>query len=249
MRALRILLIFVVIFGGLFVAADRAAVYFAEDEVAGRIQSSQGVNTTPEVSIKGFPFLTQVVGGSLDEVDISLDGVTATADGHAVRVTEVKANLRDVRMDSSFSSATASSATGSAHISYADLMKSAPQGTTVGYAGPERAAKGQVKLSGTLTDVLEAANIPVPGAVAALLGGEELTVYSTVSLENGNTVRLSAEDLPKLPVPGLDEQVKGLVDYDLKLAGLPASIKLDRVTATATGLQFSGTGTNVSLAG
>ncbi|MDX3853261.1 DUF2993 domain-containing protein [Streptomyces sp. AK02-01A] len=249
MRALRILLILVIVFGGLFVAADRAAVYFAEGQVADKIKSSQGLSTDPKVSIKGFPFLTQILGSSLDEVDISLDGVSASADGHNVEVTDVQAELKDVTINSSFSSATAARANGSAHISYADLAKSAPKGATVGYAGAERAAKGQVKLSGSLTDVLEGAGIEVPDTVRALLNGQNVTAYSTVSLESGNTVRLRAESLPQLAVPGLNDQVRDVVNYDLKIDGIPSTIKLDKVVAAEDGLRFSGTGTNISVAG
>lgn len=54
MRALRVLLIVIVIFGGLFVAADRVAVNLAEDMAADKIRSSQGLGKTPEVAIKGF---------------------------------------------------------------------------------------------------------------------------------------------------------------------------------------------------
>ncbi|GAA1159019.1 DUF2993 domain-containing protein [Streptomyces hebeiensis] len=249
MRALRILLILVVILGGLFTAADRAAVYFVEGEIADRVKSSQGLSSTPEVSIKGFPFLTQVLATSLDEVDISLDGVSASADGHAVQVTEVKAELRDVKFNSSFSAATAARATGSARISYADLAKSAPKGSTIGYAGAERAAKGQVKLTGRLADVLEGAGVSVPDPVKALLGDKTASAYSTVSLVNGDTVRLRSADLPTVPIPGLEDQIRDAVDYDLKIDGLPSTIKLDQVTATEDGLRFSGAGTNVSLAG
>ncbi|MEV7868831.1 DUF2993 domain-containing protein [Streptomyces sp. NPDC088124] len=249
MRALRTLLILVVVFGGLFVAADRVAVSFAEDQVASRIRSGAGLASDPEVSINGFPFLTQVVGTSLDDVRIGLDGVSASADGHAVRVTEVKAELKDVKFDSSFSTATAASATGSAQISYADLSGSAPQGATVGYAGAERAAKGQVKLSGPMGEVLDGAGITVPGPFKGLLDGKTLTAYSAVSLVNGDTVRLKAASLPELYVPGAEEQMREVVDYDLKIDGLPSTIKLDKVTATEAGLSFSGTGTDVSLSG
>nr|WSZ96756.1 DUF2993 domain-containing protein [Streptomyces sp. NBC_00857] len=249
MRALRILLILVVVFGGLFVAADRGAVYFAEGQVAERIKSSQGLSSDPQVSIKGFPFLTQVLNSSLDQVDISIDGVSASADGHDVQVTEVKAELKDVKIDSSFSSATAARATGAAHISYGDLAKSAPPGSTIGYAGPERAAEGQVKLSGPLADVLDGAGIDVPQPVKALLGDRDVSMYSTVSIENGNTVRLRAKTLPTLPIPGLTDQIRDVVDYDLKIDGIPSTIKLDQVTATQDGLRFSGAGTNISLAG
>ncbi|WP_405615992.1 DUF2993 domain-containing protein [Streptomyces sp. NBC_01511] len=246
MRALRILLIFVVIFGGLFVAVDRAAVYFAESEVASKIKSSQGLSSEPEVSVKGFPFLTQVVGAKLDEIEISVGGITATAEGRAIEVTEVKAELRDVRVSNSFSSAVAGSVRGSALISYADLTKSAPKGATVGFAGAERAAKGQVKVSGPLDDLLAGAGIDVPDALKGLVK-DDFTTYSTVTLEDGDKVRLRADELPSLPVPGVEDKLKKAVDYDLAIDGLPSTIKLDKVTATEDGLRFSGTGTDLDL--
>lgn len=246
MRALRILLIFVVILGGLFVAVDRAAVYFAESEAASKIKSTQGLSSEPKVSIKGFPFLTQVAGSSLDEIEVSIGGITATTEGRQVEVTEVKGKLRDVEVNSSFSSAVARSAEGSALISYEDLTKSAPKGATVGYAGAERAAKGQVKVSGPLGDLVEGAGIDVPAAFEGLLT-DDFTTYSTVSLEDGDKVRLRAEDLPELPVPGVDDKLKDAVDYDLTIDGLPSTIKLDKATATEDGLRFSGTGQNVDL--
>ncbi|WP_187283131.1 DUF2993 domain-containing protein [Streptomyces sp. t39] len=249
MRALRILLIIGVILGGLFVAADRLAVGFAESEAADKIRSSQGLDSTPEVSIHGFPFLTQVIGKELDEVDVSLGGITATAGGRQVNVTEVRADLRDVRIDSSFSSATAGTADGSARISYTDLTAAAPKGATVAYAGPERAAKGQVKVTGPLVEVLEGAGIEVPGTVKALIGDRQVSTYSTVSLQEGTTVRLKAETLPKLPVPGFDDRLRKAVDYDLKIDGLPSSITLDTVEVTDAGLRFTGTGKDVALTG
>lgn len=72
MRALRILLIIAVVLGGIFVLVDRLAVNFAEGEVADRLKSTENLSTTPDVSINGFPFLTQIAGGSLDEVRIGI---------------------------------------------------------------------------------------------------------------------------------------------------------------------------------
>ena len=82
MRALRILVIVAVILGGLFVIADRVAVGFAEDEAAEQLKTSEGLAKTPDVSIKGFPFLTQVASGELDEVapPLALAAVLAGAD-------------------------------------------------------------------------------------------------------------------------------------------------------------------------
>ncbi|CAM5227389.1 hypothetical protein SVIOM74S_03023 [Streptomyces violarus] len=95
MRALRILLITVVILGGLFVAADRLAVHFAEGEVADRLKSRENLSTTPDVSINGFPFLTQVAGGELDDVEVGIDGYeAATADGSEQPVDDLRRTSR-----------------------------------------------------------------------------------------------------------------------------------------------------------
>ncbi|MGP9020053.1 LmeA family phospholipid-binding protein [Streptomyces sp. BR1] len=249
MRALRIWLIVAVVLGGLFVAADRIAVNVVESKVADRIKSSQGLNATPDVSITGFPFLTQALGKEFDEVDVRLGGVTATADGHSVNVTEVKAKLHDVKVNSGYSSATVVRADGSARISYADLAKAAPKGATVSYAGAERAAKGQIQVGGQLTDLLDGAGVQVPPSLRLLLAGRTVSTYSTVTIEGGSTVRVRSEGLPKLPVPGFDEKLRKAVDYDLQIAGMPRGIKLDKVEASKDGLLFTGTGTNVSLAG
>ncbi|MFG2723141.1 DUF2993 domain-containing protein [Streptomyces sp. NPDC048416] len=249
MRALRILLIIVIVLGGIFVAADRIAVNIAESKAADKIRNSQHLGSTPDVDIKGFPFLTQVLGRELDEVDVSLSGVTATAGGHSVNVTEVTAELYAVRIDSSFSSVVAGRADGAANISYADLSKAAPKGATVGYAGAERAAKGQVKVTGPLTDLLEGQGVTLPASIKAMLQGQKVTAYSTVALNGSGAVQLRAESLPTLPVPGFDQRLRKAVDYDLKIDGMPASIKLDKVVAGESGLRFSGRGTEVHLAG
>ncbi|MGV9312789.1 LmeA family phospholipid-binding protein [Streptomyces sp. NPDC003691] len=247
MRALRISLITAVVFGGLFVAADRVAVNMAESEVADRVRASQGLAGTPDVAIKGFPFLTQVFSKELDGVDVSLKGVTATADGRPVSITEVRAELSDVKINSDFSSAVAGTADGSGRVSYSDLSRAAPQGATVGYAGPERAAKGQVKVTGSLLDLLKNAGKD-PGRFESLLK-RDVTVYSSVELREGGTLRLKAEALPGLAVPGLEGMLRDVLDYELKLDGLPKPVTLDRVTAEEGGLKFSGTGKGVSLVG
>ncbi|MFF4837215.1 DUF2993 domain-containing protein [Streptomyces sp. NPDC001315] len=84
MRALRVLLIVVVILGVLFVVVDRVAVHFAEGEAADKLKTTEGLANTPDVSIDGFPFLTQVAGGELDDVEVGIkDYDAATATGTA----------------------------------------------------------------------------------------------------------------------------------------------------------------------
>ncbi|MEU1308977.1 DUF2993 domain-containing protein [Streptomyces cinnamoneus] len=232
MRAIRTLLIVAVILGALFVAADRAAVYYAEDQAAEKIRSSQGLSGTPDVSIKGFPFLTQVASSRLDEVDVKLDGVTAGAGDRSVKVSSFDAQLHDVRIDSSFSSAVAGRATGTAHLSYEELTKAAGDpNVSVANAGQ---GPNQVK---------------VTGKVSVMGQPVERSVISTVTVVDGTTIRVRAEEVPTQGIPSLEKKIREKTDFDRQIAGLPKGIKLDKVVATPTGVDITLTGTDVNLAG
>ncbi|MDN3297398.1 DUF2993 domain-containing protein [Streptomyces ficellus] len=230
MRALRILLITVVVLGGLFTIADRLAVNYAESEAADRIRASQGLAGSADVSIRGFPFLTQVLGKELDQVDVTLTGVEASAGGRAVRVGDMSAELHHVQLRNNFSQAVAASATGTARISYADLGRASGEDVTLAHGG-----NGKVKVTGSV-------DIPVLGPVTR-------SVLSTVSVVDGDTIRVRADKVPGEGIPGLEERIRERTDFDRQVGGLPAGMKLQKVQATATGLAVTVTGTDVVLAG
>ncbi|PRH77264.1 DUF2993 domain-containing protein [Streptomyces solincola] len=230
MRALRILLITAVILGGLFVAADRLAVNYAEGEVADRIKASRGLSSTPEVSIEGFPFLTQVAGRELDQVDIALTGAEASAGGRSVRITEMDASLRDVRIEGNFDRAIAATATGTARISYGDLGAASQEDVTLAYGD-----NGKVKLTGSI-------EVPVLGKVSE-------SVLSTVSVVDGDTLRVRADKVPGDAIPGVEEKIRERTDFDRTISGLPEGLVLQKAEATTDGLKITLTGKDVSLAG
>ncbi|MEU5423488.1 DUF2993 domain-containing protein [Streptomyces sp. NPDC001407] len=235
MRALRITLIIAIVLGALFVGADRVAVYFAENQAAEKIRNSQNLSGTPDVSIKGFPFLTQIASSSLDEVDVKLDGVTAGSGDKTVRVTGFDAKLQDVKINSSFTSAVADRATGTAHISYADLTKAVNDpAVTVGYGGTNAAGKSRVK---------------VTGKVSVMGQSMERSVESTVSISGGDTISVRAESIPAEGFPGLEQLIRQKIDFDRKISGLPRGLKLDSVVATGDGVDVRLTGAHVNLAG
>ncbi|PWI45788.1 DUF2993 domain-containing protein [Streptomyces sp. ICBB 8177] len=234
-RGIRILVVVVVVLGGLFVAADRIAVSYAQSKIADRIQSARGLSSKPDVSIKGFPFLTQVAGRDLNEVTATANdfqaeqGTSASGDGR-LRVDKLTVDLHDVRIDSSFSSAVADTATGTALISYADLQQGAPDGVTVSYGGD-----GQVKVSGSVT---------LPGLGQTV----RRSVVSSIQVTGGNTVQLHARSIPGAgTIPGLDQLVRDRIDFARTLSGLPAGITLSGVRATQDGVVVSLTGQHVSL--
>ncbi|WP_432097296.1 LmeA family phospholipid-binding protein [Streptomyces sp. bgisy100] len=234
MRALRILLIVAVVLGGLFVAADRLAVGMAESEAADKIKSSEGLTETPDVSIKGFPFLTQALSRELDEVDVTMNGVTASSAGRSLRISRLTAELRDVKLNDSFSSAVADSATGSAHLGYDDLSQASSEGVAVSYGGRDQAGKSQVKVT---------AGVSILGRTV------KRSVLSTVSVTGDDTIRLHADDIPGAGIPGLENLVRGKIDFDRKIDGLPEGMKLDKVVTTQDGVDVSVVGRQVELAG
>lgn len=229
MRALRILLIISVILGGIFVAADRIAVNMAESEAADRITFQQGTAGSTEVSIKGFPFLTQVAGKELEEVGITLTGIEANAAGRRVRISEMSADLFQVRLGEGYSSATAARAEGTARISYADLTEASEDGVTVAYG-----QNGKVRVTGSV-EIL----------------GRTITrsVVSTVSLVDGDTIRVRADKVPGEGIPGLEGAIRKKTDFDRRIGGLPAGLKLEKVEAKPDGVVITVTGKDIELAG
>lgn len=236
MRALRILLILVVIFGALFIAADRIAVHFAESEAADRAQRTQGLTSKPKVDIKGFPFLTQVLSKKLDDVEVTANGIEATGTGgQTLRVDRFQADLHGVRMSNGFSSAVADTATGSATLSYEDLSKAAPSGVKVTYGGSSADGKGQVKVS---------AEISTP------IGDIKRSVVSEISVTGKDSIKLTARQIPGLDsLPSeVGDLIRRRIDFTRALAGLPQGIELKSVTATPEGITVEATGTKVVLA-
>ncbi|MGP3977475.1 LmeA family phospholipid-binding protein [Streptomyces sp. 8N114] len=238
MRALRIGLVILVVLAGLFVAADRIAVNLAEDEVAKKLKSQLGSTSSgdPSVSIEGFPFLTQIAGKDLDKVTVEVEGVTATASDRQVRLSKVNMTAEDVKLSDNYGSAVADRATGTVHLSYADLSKAADDGVRVGYGGKSTSGKDQVKVTASVA-------LPLVGRAV------ERSVYSTVSVSGGDTVRLHADKVPGSKVPGVEEAIRKKIDFEREIDSLPDGLKLEKVEATKDGVDVSMAGTGVNLAG
>jgi hypothetical protein len=247
MRALRISLILLVVLGGLFVIADRVAVGFAEDEAADRIRSTEGLAATPDVSIGGFPFLTQVVGGELDDVKIGIKNYEASTGGTdaaagKIRIDDLNAEMRGVVFGSDYSSATANSATGTASISYAELLKAAKSeptevgfGITAKVVGLSDGGDGKIKVAVSVTDPISKK-------------ARTLSVLSSVTVAD-DKVKVHADSLPKLAVQLAEGRIRSITDFQQKVDQLPGGIKLDKVEAAPEGVDISVKGTGVRLVG
>jgi hypothetical protein len=242
MRALRILLIITVILGGLFVIADRIAVNLAEDEVADKLKTTENLATTPDVSIKGFPFLTQVASGELDDTEVVIKDYEAATgtNGGKIRIDDIRANFKGVAFSGDYNSATAATANGTATIAYDELLKAAKSeptqifpGVTAQVVGLSDGGNGKIKVNLKITALGQSTTYPV---------------LSTVTVD-GDTVKVHADNLPNLVVEVAEGQVRSITDFEQKIDDLPGGIQLDKVEAAENGVEVAVKGSNVELAG
>ncbi|MBV9025870.1 MAG: DUF2993 domain-containing protein [Streptomycetaceae bacterium] len=241
-RGIRILLILIVVLGGLFVAVDRLAVAYAQSQAAEKLQSMKGLTDKPSVSIKGFPFLTQVAARDLNDVTVSIDNVTAptaspgsasTGGSDLLRIARFTADLHNVRINSNFSGAVADTVTGTALISYSDLSKVASDqlspvasGVTVAYGGTGSSGQGQVKISGTV-------HLP-------FLGSEQVGGTGSVTVRGSNRVLIETPH-------GLSRLTRA-AGLSWPVSGLPTGIWLSGIQAAPDGLHISLTGSEIQFA-
>lgn len=225
-RGMRRWVIALLVVLALLTAADRISLVVAENVAASTIKSSQHLASTPSVSVKGFPFLTQLISGSYDEIDVQAHGVQVDPAGHPLRVDSVGVALRGVHLSHGFSVLQAKSAVATAMIKYADLSHTL--GTTVSYAGA-----GRLTASASVT----VAGVNLGGSVTAR---PELTSASTLSFAD-----------PKISVLGfaapdaLDQALTSIFATTISLAGLPFGLHFDAIEATQRGVVIELRGSNL----
>ncbi|MCO6008697.1 DUF2993 domain-containing protein [Actinoallomurus purpureus] len=124
---------------GLLFALDRFAAAYAESRIAGEIQK-EGFGTRPDVTIHGFPFVTQVLSRHFPHAHMTARNV---GEG-PITISRIDGDVRDVRIDSSFRKGTLGSVDGTATIGFGELAKVSDQpGLKFSAAGPDK-VKGDV---------------------------------------------------------------------------------------------------------
>src|SRR5580704_2540310 len=132
----------------LLVVLDRASLLIAERQIGSRVQSAYHLPQRPGVSVHGFPFLTQVISGQYQEIDVSIK--SASAGGvqlHDIqaRFTGVHASL-GLLLGQGSGSVTAAHATGTALLSYAQVQQRLPRGITLAADGSSLRVTGKTPL-------------------------------------------------------------------------------------------------------
>jgi hypothetical protein len=219
-------LIALVILLALLVGADRIALVVAEDQLAGRIQSSQHLSQKPGVSISGFPFLTQVAARDFPHATVDIHGLTA----NSLTITDLHADLRGVHVNGAFNGATVDSLTATAHISYSDIAKALSSqlnvdGVQVGTIQVAHAGNDQIKASYSLLGV------DVSAIVDVSLAGANTLEFKSVSFDSPLSTLVTPSNF----------------DVRYSLGALPFGMNLTRLTFTDSDVQISATGSHVNL--
>jgi hypothetical protein len=206
----------------LAVVVDRGSKYLVENTLADHVEKKESV-TGVDVTIDGFPFLTQVIQNHFDKVDVTMPRLQADTTAGSVEVEDVRVSFRDVDTSERFTRAVAASATGSGFIPYSAFDQFAP--VSVSYGGTAANGSGYLLVS------------------APSLGSQ--TVRVTPSAVDG--LRLSLDTLSTLSV-ALPRQLRSFVASAHDFAGLPGGIVIKSVDATEDGLRVALAGKEIVIA-
>lgn len=223
-KGLVIVLILVI---GLVIAADRIGLMVAQDEIAKNVASQYGLDHTPKVKIKGFPFLNQALNGKYGEIDVNVGdfsqaGVHLT--GTVVTLKGVDAPLSDAAHGDS-SHFVADTAISTATVPYADVDKEAPNGMKV-------SAKGKA--------------LQVRGPVTVL--GLSRTVTATVTVKaSGRSVRVVPETVDAGGTTVPVALVQQAFSFTMPVKGLPLNTRISDVQVLPEGLRVTTTANHVNL--
>jgi hypothetical protein len=217
-----VLLIVLVVLVGLFVAADRIALSLAEDKAASALQSSQGLRHEPDVSVEGFPFLTQLLAGKFGEIIVTANDVPVGPD-RDVTIERVTVDLHDVTVSNNYSTVHANTATADGRIGYTELsrilktpVRAGPSGRLI--ATPTVHLLGQ-DFHGTVSAIVHASSARgiTFGDPRVSVGGVRFPPVVTHALAAVFSRAISLAGLPfGVQVTGVDVTSSALV---IKLAG------------------------------
>ncbi|TDC90328.1 DUF2993 domain-containing protein [Actinomadura sp. 7K507] len=227
MRKVLVVLLVLAIVG--VIAADRIGVRVAEDRIAKEVAAQTDLTRQPDVTIHGIPFLTQVIGGEYDHIELGIGDWTQ----QGVTVTDVKVDMRGVEAPLSqvaggnTANVTARTATVSAVTPYDLIKKNAPREVQrIQPKGDDLAVDIQTSILG----------IQVNGTgILELKPTDRGIAVSPVSIES--------EGGPRIPLAALRQQLTWVV----RVPALPLGAKISQIQPTPEGVRVGATAQNVKL--
>ena len=257
MGAVRKLVIGLACLIGLAVLIDFGAAAYAEYRVSRAIRSGAGLNSDPEVTIHGFPFLDHAVDGKYDSVDLSAHGVNVDlsprdAGTAFVGQTTIEATLTGVSVpvgdliDGNVHTVPVDRVDGRIRIDATELgqafgipdleVSSAPAEKS---QRPELWTSDDIVLTGTVPVGIAADPVKVSVTAQMTLAHDELRITAT-DFYFGPGLEFTVSELDK-------PAVLGLFDRSIDTRSLPFGVLPTRVSVQNSAIVIEGTGENVTI--
>ncbi len=227
---IRRLVIFLAILLGVLALADRGLAAAAGNATARQIRIHEDLKEEPSVNFRGFPFLTQAVGGRFRAVDVTAHGV----ERNGITFSRVEAHLEGVEVNLSkalkgrVSAVPVSRGTATVTLSYGDL--SAYLATRPGNI--RIALRDGRPLVVSTFGVPGLGAVDVEGTPAVTVAGDAVRIQvsnvHTVGGERGLTTALAATAAAR-------------ASFSLSMKDLPFGIKVVSASLTGEGLIVSAT--------
>ncbi len=220
---MRKLVVAVVVVLGLLVAADRVGVAVADRVLAREIRSQLALDQTPDVGIRGIPFLTQALRGKYSDVRVTIPDV----DSGTVQNIVVDARLQGVRVPLGdvlrrrIDEVLVDRITGDLTVRYEELARAS------GISDLRIAREGDA--------------VRLTGSVRVL--GRQVGASATGRVEvSGNDIVINADravvDGAPVPEAALDAAAR-LLSFRVSPRGLPLSLQITAVNVEDGGLRVS----------
>lgn len=226
-RGLRNTIIVILALIVLFVVADRGAVLYAQNQVAQQFKEQGGFEGTPSVSIKGFPFLTQVIAHNIHEITITSDKIKAGP----VTITNLDANITDVKLNGGFTAGTIGHLDGKALIPFSGLTSAL--GGALGGGGLGDLASGVTIKSAGHNTIKASFDLLIVSGSATL----------KVTREPGNKIHIQLLSSQGLPSQITDQ----LKDLTVPIPALPLGMQIQRIQVNGAGISIHVIGNNVKF--
>jgi hypothetical protein len=218
-KGLVVLLVIVAVLLGIGLLADRAVERWAEGYVADQLTEQAGLQGTPEVDVRGFPFLTQALDGTYEDVRIALTAdelgqpAGTTAD---VRLVGVHIPLSNV-LSGDVQEVPVDRIEGTATLSYGLLSDELGGDSTLSRDGDGLRVTKTVELLGY--------TLPLTASGTVGLDGDELVV----DVERASGAGVEIPDF-------LVDQASDLLDLRYQIPALPFGLQLTSVTTAVGGV-------------
>ena len=218
---MRRLAVVLVVLAGLLAVADRVAATVAARAVADQVQASAALSSPPDVSIGGFPFLTQAFGGRYDSVSVvavDVDAGELTIGRLDATLTGVSVPLSDV-LSGSVTEVPVASVRATALVGYDELSRR---------SGDRR-----------LTVVPSGDRLRVTGSASVLGQTVTASALSSVRVEGGALV-VTAESYSvggAAASAAVTRALGGRLDLRIPVTGLPYGLQVSGVRVTPAGVE------------